>query len=57
DSLGWLKEGDWLYYVDLYDSLRTAAPGHLPLAYMLRSDELEKCEIDFDIFIVIFERL
>ncbi|MCG6138001.1 MAG: GUN4 domain-containing protein [Nostoc sp. LLA-1] len=57
DLVGWRKKDDWLYYVDLYDSLKTAAPGHLPLAYMLHSDKLEKCEVDFDIFIVIFERL
>jgi hypothetical protein len=57
DLVGWRKDEDWLYYVDLYDSLKTAAPGHLPLAYMLRSDKLEKCEIDFDIFDVIYERL
>ena len=43
--------------VDLYESLKTAAPGHLPLAYMLRSDKLEKCEVDFSVFEVIFERL
>ncbi|MGF1674053.1 MAG: GUN4 domain-containing protein [Rivularia sp. (in: cyanobacteria)] len=57
DLVDWRKEGDWLYYVDLYDSLKTAAPGHLPLAYMLSSDELEKCRVNFDIFVVICERL
>ncbi len=57
DLVGWRKEEDWLYFVDLYDSLKTAAPGHLPLGYMLRSDELEKCEVDFDILEVIIERL
>jgi cell division protein FtsL len=57
DLVGWRKNDDWLYYVDLYDSLKTAAPGHLPLAYMLNSDKLEKCNVDFDIFLVIFERL
>ncbi|MBW4671241.1 MAG: GUN4 domain-containing protein [Cyanomargarita calcarea GSE-NOS-MK-12-04C] len=57
DLVGWRKKDDWLYYVDLYDSIKTAAPGHLPLTYMLRSDKLEKCQVDFDVFIVIFERL
>lgn len=56
DLVGWRKGGDWLYYVDLYDSLKTAASGHLPLAYMLSSDELEKCEIDFDIFLKMIDR-
>ena len=57
DSVGWRKKDDWLYYVDLYDSLKTAVPGHLPLAYMLNSDKLDKCELNFDVFLVIYERL
>ncbi|WP_414576480.1 GUN4 domain-containing protein, partial [Anabaena sp. CCY 9402-a] len=57
DLVGWRKKDDWLYYVDLYDSLKTSAPGHLPVAYMLHSGKLAKCNVDFDIFIVIFERL
>ncbi len=57
DLVGWRKKDDWLYYVDLYDSLKTALPGHLPLAYMLNSDKLDKCEVNFDVFIVIYERL
>ena len=59
--VGWRKKDDdaWLYYVDLYDPnlVKTAASGHFPLLYMLRSDEGEKCEVDFDIFKVICERL
>jgi F0F1-type ATP synthase epsilon subunit len=57
DLVGWRKEQNWLYYADLHDSLKTAAPGHLPATYMLRSDEIEKCEFDFDILMVICERL
>ncbi|MBW4479730.1 MAG: GUN4 domain-containing protein [Tolypothrix brevis GSE-NOS-MK-07-07A] len=56
--VGWRKERNWLYYVDLYDSLRTAPPGHLPLALMLRSGKTERCdEIDFSILEVIVGRL
>jgi hypothetical protein len=58
DLVGWRKKGDWLYYVDLYESVKTSAPGHLPLAYMLRSvDKLDKCRVNFDILGVIIERL
>jgi hypothetical protein len=58
DLVGWRKKGDWLYYVDLYESVKTSAPGHLPLAYMLRSeDKLDKCSVNFDILGVIIERL
>ncbi|MFH7030358.1 MAG: GUN4 domain-containing protein [Heteroscytonema crispum UTEX LB 1556] len=58
DIVGWRKEGNWLYYVDLYDSLRTAPRGHLPLALMLHSGKSERCsEIDFSILEVIVGRL
>ncbi|AKG22815.1 hypothetical protein IJ00_17420 [Calothrix sp. 336/3] len=56
DLVGWRKEKDWLYYVDLYDSSKTAAKGHFPLAYMLRSGKLDKCRIDFDIFLTMIDR-
>ncbi len=56
DLVGWRKDGDWLYYVDLYDSLKTSAKGHLPLAYMLRSEELDKCRIDIDILLQMIDR-
>ncbi|MBW4666161.1 MAG: GUN4 domain-containing protein [Cyanomargarita calcarea GSE-NOS-MK-12-04C] len=60
DEVGWRKEGNCLYYVDLYDSdsLRTAPPGHLPLDLMLRSGKSERCsQIDFSILKVIVGRL
>lgn len=58
DVVGWRKEGNWLYYVDLYDSPRTAPPGHLPLALMLNSGKSERCSrIDFSILEVIVGRI
>jgi hypothetical protein len=57
DAVGWRKAGEWVYYVDLYDSIRMTPPGHFPLALMLRSGNIERCRFDFSILEVIIERM
>lgn len=57
DQVGWRRNNSWLYYRDLYKPLKKAAHGHLPLAYMLLSDRVEKCSVNFELFTIICERL
>ncbi|MGJ5634832.1 GUN4 domain-containing protein [Nostoc sp. CALU 1950] len=56
DEVGWRKEGDWVYYSDIYYS-RTAPSGHLPICLMLNSEKSERCDIDFEILEVIVGRI
>ncbi|MBH8551509.1 GUN4 domain-containing protein [Nostocaceae cyanobacterium CENA357] len=56
DEVGWRKEGNWLYYSDIY-YWRTAQSGHLPILLMLRSGKSERCHIDFEILKVLVERI
>ncbi|BAY14788.1 serine/threonine kinase [Anabaenopsis circularis NIES-21] len=56
DEVGWRKEGDWVYYSDIYYSLRSPS-GHLPILFMLNSDKSERCDIDFEILEVIVGRI
>lgn len=56
DEVGWRKEGDWVYYSDIYYSLR-APSGHLPILFILNSDKSERCDIDFEILEVIVGRI
>ncbi|WGV23819.1 GUN4 domain-containing protein [Halotia branconii] len=56
DEVGWRKEGNWLYYSDIY-YWRTALSGHLPILLMLRSGKSERCHIDFEILKVLVERI
>ncbi len=57
DIVGWRKQGEWLYFVDLYEPPRTTPPGHFPLILMLYSSKVERCQIDFSILKVIVGRM
>jgi hypothetical protein len=56
DKVGWRKNGDWLYYVDLNYS-KKAPYGHLPIIFMLYSDESQRCNFNFSILEVIVGRM
>ncbi|MFN6568899.1 GUN4 domain-containing protein [Dendronalium sp. ChiSLP03b] len=56
DEVGWRKEGDWVYYSDIY-YWRTAPSGHLPILLMLKSGKSNRCNIDFAILEVIVGRM
>ncbi|MEO0968436.1 MAG: GUN4 domain-containing protein, partial [Cyanobacteria bacterium J06639_18] len=57
NKVGWRRKGEWLYYVDLYNSERIKPRGHFPLALMLSSGETSRCSIDFSIIKTIVGRM
>lgn len=57
DEVGWRRQGEWLYYVDLYDLRRTKPRGHFPLMLMLHSGKTDRCRIDFSIVETIVGRI